>query len=416
MKFYTEIYHRNVPLCSPTDIAQCSFIVQHSISHLDLALSKSDIFLSRSWNGSEYAGFCYLKDFINTEEGCRKCLTPRRKLLYTLHLDLPREREIHLRNRLVDPKNVSWDFRIPHIGKISISNNWYINKLCHFLEHAWNNVQNKVKLLSWFLNFNGLSHELRFKSTKTVTYFIDCLDPGIKDLEFIKKGFTKLDFTRWLLLSPEKPGRVKKLLYTVNRIGRKSCSLWINHFLRICLLHESFMYVKEILQFINYPVFNNQFCHFLLAIFGMSESVQKKLEEILNSKSIRRRSLLIHLYWNYRMQALQAPGHLNTAFNFSAARESLRLVWNSVPDNFISFEEMQAVFKDVVGPESVVDLYNFYSNVVQEFHSVDEPRSLEHYCRITIRRTLWENERWLPEGIRKIGLPRKLESFLNLDY
>ncbi|GBN30241.1 hypothetical protein AVEN_51644-1 [Araneus ventricosus] len=65
--------------------------------------------------------------------------------------------------------------------------------------------------------------------------------------------------------------------------------------------------------------------------------------------------------------------------------------------------------------ERMQDLYDFYSGAVGLLHSRAEPRSLKHQCRPTVRRMLCERNFWIPDGIRLTGLPKQLQSFLNLE-
>ncbi|GBN44311.1 hypothetical protein AVEN_164389-1 [Araneus ventricosus] len=119
----------------------------------------------------------------------------------------------------------------------------------------------------------------------------------------------------------------------------------------------------------------------------------------------KRGSLLLHLYWSY----------LNRSRNFLAVSDSLRIIWNSVPEAFLCHEEIESAFKEEgFSPKEIEDIYKFYSEAVEEFPSKVQPRSLKHYCRVVIRRRLWKCGLWLPEGIRQSGLPPKLQAYLNL--
>ncbi|GBN38436.1 hypothetical protein AVEN_24326-1 [Araneus ventricosus] len=120
--------------------------------------------------------------------------------------------------------------------------------------------------------------------------------------------------------------------------------------------------------------------------------------------SVRRCALLLHLYWTF----------LNKHRNPSAASESLRLVWNAVPDSFITCNEIAAEFV-CLGSEKIADLYDFYCKAVGEYPEDVRPRTLKHLCRSTIRYQLWRSEQWLPEGIERIGLPTRLQSYLKLE-
>ncbi|GBN67194.1 hypothetical protein AVEN_160589-1 [Araneus ventricosus] len=111
-----------------------------------------------------------------------------------------------------------------------------------------------------------------------------------------------------------------------------------------------------------------------------------------------------YAYWTY----------LENYRNPSAASESLRLGWNAVHDSFISCNEITAEFV-CFGSEEIVDIYDFYSKAVGECPEDVRPRTLKHLCRSTIRYQLWKGMQWLPEGIEQIGLPSRLQSYLNLE-
>ncbi|CAL1290769.1 unnamed protein product [Larinioides sclopetarius] len=124
----------------------------------------------------------------------------------------------------------------------------------------------------------------------------------------------------------------------------------------------------------------------------------------LRPESERRLCLLLHLYWTY----------LKRSHHTTAACESLRLVWNAVPDSFISRIEINAQLQ-LLGPEATGDIYDFYCKAVGECHEDVEPRPLKHHCRCAIRLQLWKCMQWLPEGIEQIGLPKVLQLYLKLE-
>ncbi|GBO31294.1 hypothetical protein AVEN_45375-1 [Araneus ventricosus] len=121
--------------------------------------------------------------------------------------------------------------------------------------------------------------------------------------------------------------------------------------------------------------------------------------------SLPRQTLLLQVFWIYLIKSKNPPEA--TAF--------LRLIWNSVPDSLLSLREIKEVFKEGVSSAETTDVYNFYSEAVGEFHPDVAPRKLQHYSRTAIRRRLNQNGHWLPDGIKETGLPKKLQSYLNLE-
>ncbi|KAF8770399.1 hypothetical protein HNY73_017937 [Argiope bruennichi] len=112
---------------------------------------------------------------------------------------------------------------------------------------------------------------------------------------------------------------------------------------------------------------------------------------------------------------MEPPGRQRRLRNLSAASATLRLVWHSDPDIFLTLGELTETYEaGWLSPEVITDIYSFYCQAVGKVASTVEPRSLQHYCRTTIRRILYENNQWLPEGIGSIGIPLKLQSYLNL--
>ncbi|GBO03069.1 hypothetical protein AVEN_235819-1 [Araneus ventricosus] len=96
------------------------------------------------------------------------------------------------------------------------------------------------------------------------------------------------------------------------------------------------------------------------------------------------------------------------------ASEALRLVWSSIPDSFVCFEEMTAACGNVFPANVISEIYNFYKEEIRQTDLRPEPRSLSQYCRSIIRKSLADNKCWLPDGIKQLKLPPRLESFLNL--
>ncbi|GFY44038.1 SOCS box domain-containing protein [Trichonephila inaurata madagascariensis] len=96
------------------------------------------------------------------------------------------------------------------------------------------------------------------------------------------------------------------------------------------------------------------------------------------------------------------------------ADECLCLLWRSIPDSFISFGEMNRILTEVLPTCKIADIYKFYSESVDAGQNCCQPRTLMHYCRIRIRRTLSNSRQLSPDGISCLDLPSVLKSYLLL--
>ncbi|CAL1294435.1 unnamed protein product [Larinioides sclopetarius] len=121
--------------------------------------------------------------------------------------------------------------------------------------------------------------------------------------------------------------------------------------------------------------------------------------------SQQRHCLLYQVFWVYFYRSEDPP----------EASEYLRLIWNSVPDSFLSFNEIAEAFKEGIDSAEITDIHDFYSKATGKLHPYVVPRTLKHYSRTVIRRRLSQNGHWLPDGIKEIGLPIILQSYLNLE-
>ncbi|GBN87755.1 hypothetical protein AVEN_81933-1 [Araneus ventricosus] len=94
--------------------------------------------------------------------------------------------------------------------------------------------------------------------------------------------------------------------------------------------------------------------------------------------------------------------------------EALRLVWCSIPDAFVSLQEMQEAYGFALNSTEISDVHTYYEEAIRQTVSCREPRTLSQYCKITVRKILHKNNQWLPDGITQLNLPPKLQDYLNL--
>ncbi|GBM43535.1 hypothetical protein AVEN_202457-1, partial [Araneus ventricosus] len=137
---------------------------------------------------------------------------------------------------------------------------------------------------------------------------------------------------------------------------------------------------------------------------NLTEERLRKAEERMKRERIHQ---MLQIIWMH----IDCRQHLCT----EAASEALRLIWCSVPDAYISFKEIKRTFRGVFRAEELKSIYDFYAKAVGQFSESIQPRSLQHLCRSIIRRTLRENQIWIPEGLRQTCLPKAIESFLNFE-
>lgn len=92
----------------------------------------------------------------------------------------------------------------------------------------------------------------------------------------------------------------------------------------------------------------------------------------------------------------------------------MRLIWLSIPDAVLSREEIEETCQNIYQGLTTEECISMYETFVVECPEEPMPRSLKHYCRLTIRKALNFNLE-LPHGIDKLGLPPALQSFLMLE-
>ncbi|GBM57020.1 hypothetical protein AVEN_199492-1 [Araneus ventricosus] len=190
--FSINIGFGEVTLRTAADIVQHSFIVQDSISPLNLELCQSYILLDGHTN-SDLPSFTYSKDLINSEEKCRNVLTSSRSLLYTLHLDFPKDKERSLKSDWIS-KNGSLHCRERdfHIAKIYIEDSFYTNVLSSHVDYACNRTDQNLRFLKWFIKSDVFVKPGISLPDNITNRIADCFHPALYDSEFLKVCSIKL--------------------------------------------------------------------------------------------------------------------------------------------------------------------------------------------------------------------------------
>lgn len=238
---FTQILmHVKVKLWTAADVVQHSFLVQNSISHLNLELCQSHDIRTSLKSVGYYPSFSFYKGIIDTEEKCRKIHSSSRNVFYSLHLDLPKGRERSLK-ALSQLNDLSYDCRIPHLAKVFTGDEFYTDILCRLIDYACKYTDRNVKVLKWFIKFGALKKSVfRELPSYVIYHFLDSMHPGFNDLEFVEECLRKLQFQIWLEFS-DKPGRAANLLYQVHLGGeRLERRIRNSGFMHSCLLHPSF--------------------------------------------------------------------------------------------------------------------------------------------------------------------------------
>ncbi|GBN68527.1 hypothetical protein AVEN_221076-1 [Araneus ventricosus] len=94
-------------------------------------------------------------------------------------------------------------------------------------------------------------------------------------------------------------------------------------------------------------------------------------------------------------------------------KECLRIIWRALPDSFFTSDQLMFTYEKIPHPMRV-SLQAFYQDIVDGDISDSKPRSLQHYSRVAIRRTLCRNK-MLPEGIPQLGLAQAHQAYLRLE-
>ncbi|KAF8770353.1 hypothetical protein HNY73_017898 [Argiope bruennichi] len=407
--FSPGLAYQKKELFTAADIVQHSFIVQDSISYLDLGISRSHKLGNFVWTGKYFPSYSYSKDVIITEEKCRKIHGDRR-ILYDLHLDLPASKEFSLKNSFHPNNFRDWYIPALPIGEICVENCFYVCKLFDFVEYACKRKHNKSKILKWLINLDAkinFSFHTYFPLPEFIISCIaDCSLPGLIDSALFTKCLRTLDFGKWMR-SNNKPERFFNILYQVHQTGRKQETMsWCCEFIVYGFFDASFRYVREVMKYLDGPKFCDPWQRLWQLAITYEFSYLRRYRPFSVFEFGKRDLMLVQLLWFYNQKGRDA----------AASLDAVRLVWNSVHDIFLNMDEMTTVFEKIgLTSNEIKEVYNFYFQAIDKLDCTLEPRSLQHYSRITVRRILYENNQWLPEGIKKIGLPPKLQRYLNLD-
>ncbi|GBO04257.1 hypothetical protein AVEN_51809-1 [Araneus ventricosus] len=168
------------------------------------------------------------------------------------------------------------------------------------------------------------------------------------------------DFTEWIS-THEKPEILEYLLYHSRHYGRGDLiegDFPFDEIIDSCIFNRYFLNIRPILKYINVPRFSEDDCRlYFLKISSMRPNLT---EEKLHKAEKRMKRERIHQMLQIIWMHIDCRHHHCT----EAASEALRLIWCSVPDAYISFKEINRVFRGIFRAEELKNIYGFYAKAV----------------------------------------------------
>ncbi|GBO14349.1 hypothetical protein AVEN_264458-1 [Araneus ventricosus] len=407
-RYFTDrVQHQGITLHSLADYVRFSFIVQKSLTPLDLKLCE------RYFNTNNFTLTYHLSiaggvsEHISTEEKCRKVLATDQSLLYRLHLDLPKGRECSLHGRpkfgdlVVDPS-------IPHIGSIFTPPDRLLLLLCDYIVKALRLTGKELRILEWLVRFDEYSEI----PSKIRDILIEFLSSKKIHSPIVKGFFNKFNLREWMVEN-EEPEILEYLLYEARHKGIILEDGRNYGLTDCCIIRSVYLNIGPTLKYNYAATYSMDICAYYLGSItffrvGTIGSVIRKAETWMSRKRFYKLLQFFKIYSSFTCSGCRAS-------ELADASEAVRLLWESVSDSFLSSNEIMTVLGEKLTAKELTDMCNFYSTAVGESHSFLDTRSLKHLCRTAIRAFLWAYKLWLPDGIRRTGLPEKLQSYLNLE-
>lgn len=365
---------------SARDVVFCSFIVQRSLTPLDLNACEN-ILMRRS---------------VFTEEGYRRICQPSRYwIMYTLHLDFPRDMETSLRT---GAPHEEVGHRASHLGITSVSEWLYIRDLAPFIVNNIELARNKTEKLRQYLDVMKLLKldKHRFTSNFIFDSIIHFLYPDCLDSNLLVEFAEKFSFYSWLFYQ-ENPDIVGYVLEHARRIRY---NIWASLEGRLDPINACIRFhtTGNIGTLLEYGTILRTECNVYLETLvslGARRTDTKSITE-------RRFFLLLQLFYVFTYNP--------------TSRVELQYIWRSIPDPYLSGKEIYFTFGAVVPLQYFYALLEYYSSIIVKKVYVENavPRSLLHLSRIVIRNQLRNNFQ-LPHGISHLGVGNILEKYLKLE-
>ncbi|KAF8770311.1 hypothetical protein HNY73_017857 [Argiope bruennichi] len=385
-----------------------SFIVQKSLSYLDLSLcefTKS----KRSIKRLKLAHLLNLrvseKNAIHTEEDCKKRFCINRSVLYDFHLDVSKELETSLRSPVHHQKIRSCSSEKILLNMIDYKDN--IHDLClnRIIAEVLEETEDKVKFIhtvsKLLERMNFLSNEcIRVKGLAYLCF--QCSDSNIIKDFLTSMNFSVEDFFHLSIHIFE------RILYHAHRAGYDLWTLPVHQDpIHSSICYCMFVKTEALFQYYSAP----RFCE---VVYNRIKNGGPSLRicggainfPVENGLMTEERHLLI----------------LEIALVFalppSDGLTALQMLWRSIPDPFITFPELTSVLPGVPSPKLIEDITNFTKQITGEDVTEDyQPRRLKHYCRTTIRNILSNNNNnnmQFSTKISELRLPPAVDSYMRL--
>ncbi|GIY63013.1 SOCS box domain-containing protein [Caerostris extrusa] len=257
-------------------------------------------------------------------------------------------------------------------------------------------------------------------------HFIDLLLPTLYkeslDSNVIKDFLCTFDF-EWFITMNQNPEMEE---YIFHRAHEDNIYLWrkisdINLWVAQCIISPHIERLNLFLKYHNTLEFEVKHYEKIMAtlVTDMSFPLNKLSIHSTGEKSTlsRRRYLLSLLVFHCYILARDP-----TNINAEEAQNILKLIWNSIPDPYLSSEELDETYESLkiffnehLFTKNIPEILEFYHETVSESGEYQEPRSLQHLCRIQVRERLSHNFQ-LPKGLEELkNMPSKVKSYLQLE-
>ncbi|XP_055953477.1 uncharacterized protein LOC129989152 isoform X2 [Argiope bruennichi] len=402
-----------VELMDPESIIKCCFIVHKSVSYLDLSISHhSTLIRKRGLERCLKGMFRSFPDlltttFICTEEHLRRIFAPKRRLLYLYHLDLPKGRERSLRRGRPRDQSLIACSRIYFLRAYPCL---YKRKFWLYIQEAVKHSNRKVDLILRLLK--PMKFIVLINHFFTLVYqFLEILYSRCTNSEVFVKFISQIDFREWLLYNSGRRYILESILFHCYKCKyylleqMPFCCDPIN----MCMITGKFDLVAVLLRYRDAPRFAIFPCEDM-AMY-MTRQPARLLEPVFEGLISSRRLLLLLQIIRSFLEGSSV--RTITGVTYATRSEALRLVWNSIPDSYITFDEMTRICGRKYGITNLRNAHYTYRKAVLFDSPFIQPRSLKQYCRTIIRRLLNDNH-LLPDGIDCLGLPNDLKLFLKL--